>query len=256
MKRLSIILVLAVAVIFFMGGNAMALTLGEYDYEDSLQQVFDDNITVGGVAGTNDIDAQNDQSGIGAWSTSEALMDAYLITMLAGDSGVLGIYSTSTGAEYDLQSTGLETEISFGINDDSDLYINGILKDEAFGDTFGFYWKNIDFGLMSYTQDSKNEPGKGYGDDNTLGISYLVTDGHEVKTQLMGGTTVNATGNNDWILAFEDRPVDDPEWGDGDFNDAVFYMEDMEAVPEPSTVLLLGFGLLGLVGFKMKKNKK
>lgn len=254
MKRFSIILVLAVSVIFFMSGTSMALTLGDNGVEDTLQEVFDKSITVGDD-GLNDIDAENDQSGIGAWSKSEGNIDAYLITMLKGDSGVLGIYSTSTGAEYDLM-VDTQYQTSFGINDSGALWFGDDEIDTTFGDTFGFYWKNTSEPLMSYTQDSKNASGTGYGDTNTLGLSYLVTEGHQVKTQYMGGTTVNATGNNDWILAFEDRPVDDPNWADGDFNDAVFYMEDMEAVPEPSTVLLLGFGLLGLVGFKMKKNKK
>ncbi|MDM8557013.1 PEP-CTERM sorting domain-containing protein [Desulfococcaceae bacterium HSG7] len=251
MKKTSKILVLAVSVIFFMGGTAMAVTLGDNGFEDNLQEVFDDFITTGSINAQDDQAVDQSGAGIGAWNMSEGAIDAYLITMLRGDSGVLGIYSTSTGAGYDLQTTGLETETSFGINDSDALYINGSLADSSFGDAFGFYWKNTSTPLMSYTEDYKNATGTGYGDDNTLGISYLVPDGYEVKTQLMGSTTVDAKSNNDWILAFEDRAG-----GDGDFNDAVFYIEDMEPVPEPSTVILLGLGLLGLVGFKMKKNKK
>ena len=40
-------------------------------------------------------------------------------------------------------------------------------------------------------------------------------------TLAIGGTTAEASGDNDWILAFEDSPN-----GDGDFNDLVVYIED------------------------------
>ncbi|MDM8544539.1 DUF4114 domain-containing protein [Desulfococcaceae bacterium HSG9] len=252
MKKTSKILVLAISVIFFMGGTAMAVTLGDNYNEDNLQEVFDQFITTGSINAQNDQAVDQSGAGIGAWNMSEGAIDAYLITMLKGDSGVLGIYSTSTDAEHDLV-LGDDNGVSFGINDDGHLWIDGAEIDTSFGDTFGFYWKNTSTPLMSYTEDSKNVAGTGYGDDNTLGISYLVPEGYGVKTRTMGGTTVAAKANDDWILAFEDRKE---LGGDGDFNDAVFYIEDMEPVPEPSTVILLGLGLLGLVGFKMKRNKK
>jgi hypothetical protein len=41
-----------------------------------------------------------------------------------------------------------------------------------------------------------------------------------------------------------------------DFNDAVFFVEDMAAVPEPTTMLLFGSGLLGLAAFARRKTKQ
>ena len=240
MKKLT---VLAVAVAFMLGaGNVFALPVvpGDNGNEPTLQEIFDTTIT-GGT-----LDAYNDQSEVGVWYEAEANVDAYFVKMFRGDSGNLGIYSKSTGFEYDF-SLGSDDTVGFGVNDAGDLWVDGALVEADFGDTFGFYWRNTSVPLMSYTEDEKNAVGTGYGDSNTLALRYLVKDGLSVATELNGGSTIAADGNNDWILAFEDRVN-----GDGDFNDAVFYIEDMNAVPEPGTLLLLGAGLLGLVGLRKR----
>jgi hypothetical protein len=250
MKRIEKIFTLtAIAMIFLMVGAGSVMALPYADIfgntsEPNLQEIFDANITGGRL------DAVDDQSNAAIWTSSEADVDSYLISAYRGDGGTLGIYSFTTGAEYDFDF-GSKNQAGFAINDAGALWFDEEM-DNNFGDAFGFYWKNTTTGSISYTEDSKNT-GNGYGpDNNILALAYEIDPGLEVHTMAYGGKTAEAKGGDDWILAFEDV------WsnGDHDFNDAVFYFEDMEAVPEPSTILLLGFGLIGLVGFKMKKFKK
>lgn len=204
----------------------------------ALQTIFDTSVSAGGSAY---LDAVNDQSSAGAWVRDEGDIDGYLVAMMRADTGNLGIYSTSTGAAFNLTTTNTDPRVSFTINNSTGaLFIDEVLMDANFGSEFGFFWHNTTNGSKAYTEDSMNGT-TGYGaDSNIRALSYNLLADTTVNVKSSGGT-VTTRGTNDWILAFEDLN----RGGDGDFTDAVFLIEDM-VVPAPATLALMGLGLLGM----------
>lgn len=86
---------------------------------------------------------------------------------------------------------------------------------------FGFYVKNS--GGTFYTSDQLNG-------GEAMAVSF------------------NKPGTDNWLIGFEDSSR-----GDKDYNDMVVRVESIHAVPEPSTLLLLGSGMLGFAFFKRRK---
>ena len=252
---------LSVAVFLcFAAGGASALPINERNSkivpgpsggEPSLQEILDKTFS---YKGGRAIDVIEDQRNVAIFEQADLTVSKTWTVDIVNTGGTFGIYSYkdpskkydffSVAADDDYPTATFEIEGSVGTG--FSLAINSKVVDYDFGSAFGFFWKSGPETI--YTEDTLN------GGHSEV-LVYNLKDGTEatLKTNFNGKTlerTYPLDGGNEWLFAF-----DRARGGNSDYQDGIFLVKDISAVPEPTTMLLVGFGLIGLAGMGRKKIK-
>ncbi len=213
---------------------------GEQSLQWILDYMFDEGI----------VSATADQNNAGMWTVSAnppSIMPV-LVVEFAGlaANNIFGIWS-----DPDMDTSTPPTNV--------DIFLGAATPGPITG-WAALYWYTSELWIGGWDPTYVNIGGPYVGiNPHSFGF-YLRRDGgpifYTVDQMNNGAAQVlafNKPGTDTWAIAFEDLPL---AGSDRDYNDMVVKIESVQPVPEPSTIALIGSGLLGAGLYSWRRRKK
>lgn len=205
------------------------------------------------------VNAGTQQSAANQWKETDEDVVASLIVEIAGfkDANTFGIYDVLNPTQRLVIFTGADSAAQTHLiefDSDGDIFVKNasnkktLRSKSGFGDNFGFYLTSKQ-GKTFFTEDFRNPGGL---------AQALVYEGTSL------GLDLNKNGSKEtpfnmglaWLMAWEDKAIFTDKTADRDYQDMVVLVRNIEAVPEPLTILGVGTALGFGTFFKRKLAKK
>ena len=270
----------AVTLVSVFSVPAFSMTITAYD-SNIAQSLVGSGITISNVTYTGATSASGYfsggiaagigiESGIVLTSGAAANLDGTSNTSdsITADNGLSGISYLNTLAgqntydatvlEFDFVSIGDAAYFSYVFG--SDEYNEWVGSE--FNDVFGFFLDGtavadnvatLDDGTVVSVNSINNGSHSSYYNDNDNNTAYPFE--YDGFTNVLVASMLGLTANTTHHLTLAIADSSDYVWDSGVFLGTGSFTPN-NPVPEPSTILLMGIGLLGLVGYSRKRSKK